>query len=326
MNIMLTNFCNRNCPYCFAKDKLRSAALERCSFLSRGNLKIIINFLKKSKMKHLGIIGGEPTLHPQFPKIIDELLRQGFNLKIFSNALFNAQVQQFLFKHRNKPWIMLANINPPDTYRKHEWQRINTALRILHDKVLLGFNISRINFNADFLIPLIKKHHLPRSIRLGVASPIVAEKNEYIAFNDHPRLSSRIVRFAEQCDKENISIRFDCGFALCNFSEQQLGKLFYCNAKFSSSCGEVIDVGPDLSVWRCFPLSAVCNKKLTDFKNLQGISLFYARKFMNFRKIGATQKCRGCRYLARRQCSGGCLAHIMNTFYIPGVSFPAVNN
>ena len=82
MNILLTNICNRSCPYCFAKGKLISEKPLLRSYIQLKDLKIIINFLKKSKQNTAGILGGEPTLHPEFKKIITILIKAGFYLKI----------------------------------------------------------------------------------------------------------------------------------------------------------------------------------------------------------------------------------------------------
>ena len=64
MNIAITNYCNLKCPYCFANKFIES---EKQS-ITEDQLDKILDFLFYSnlnKYKHkIGIIGGEPTLHP----------------------------------------------------------------------------------------------------------------------------------------------------------------------------------------------------------------------------------------------------------------------
>ena len=77
---------------------------------------------------------------------------------------------------------------------------------------------------------------------------------------------------------------------------------------FTSICSPPIDVGVDLTVWSCFPLSQVLNVKLTDFPNSIAIRDYYRSKFDAFKSFGQTEECLTCKYLRRGQCSGGCFA------------------
>ena len=74
MNIAITNYCNLNCPYCFANKFIDS---EKQS-LNENQLDKILDFLFYSKLNkykyRIGIIGGEPTLHPQFQDIVNKIV------------------------------------------------------------------------------------------------------------------------------------------------------------------------------------------------------------------------------------------------------------
>ena len=66
MNLIITDWCNRACPYCFAREKvglLGSDAPTR--FLSLPDLEFYLEFLVRSGLRELKLLGGEPTLHPQ---------------------------------------------------------------------------------------------------------------------------------------------------------------------------------------------------------------------------------------------------------------------
>ncbi len=314
MNIVFTNFCNRNCPYCFAKGKLNSAKNSRDSYINFKNLKIIINFLKKSKETQVGIIGGEPTLHPKFKEAVMMILDEEFHIGIYSNGIIKKDIITFLESIDKNRWIMLLNINQPESYTQKEWSKINRAMKTLNRKITLGFTIYRVNFNMDFIIGLIKKYNLRRIIRVGIANPLWGQDNKYLPMKDYNKLAPKIVKFARKCDDLDISLGFDCGFTLCSFTKKQCGQLFYYNSPLITVCGPVIDVGPDLKLWRCFVTSMIWNRKLTDFKDLQEIYQFYINKFEAFRKVGATNKCFRCKYLNRGQCSGGCLGHSLKSF------------
>lgn len=64
-NLMLTNWCNYKCPYCFGIDrmapKVKAEAMSDETFLG------ILNWLEKSHYHQaIHLMGGEPTLHPKF--------------------------------------------------------------------------------------------------------------------------------------------------------------------------------------------------------------------------------------------------------------------
>ena len=67
-NIAFINYCNLSCPYCFANEFIE----EKKQLISEEQLKKILNFLKLNKQNQakIGIIGGEPTLHPDFKKLL----------------------------------------------------------------------------------------------------------------------------------------------------------------------------------------------------------------------------------------------------------------
>lgn len=313
MNILFTNLCNRNCVYCFAKKQL-SRGKDGAAFLSPENLRIIMAFLKRSNEAGVGILGGEPTLHPDFARMISDLLGQGFGLNVFTNGVISQRAVDFLEKNMDKKLKLLINIHPLSSYNVKQRKQLVNTMEKLGKISQLGFNIYKKDFNADFLLGLVKKYGLHKSIRLGIANPLLGENNTHIPAGMHGRIAGKIVRLAKICDAEDISLNFDCGFTLCSFSEKQLGRLFYYNSVFHSHCYGAIDVGPNLEVWRCFATSGLWKRKLSDFKNLSEAIEFYDKKFEPFKLMGLKNKCLNCKYLKRRQCSGGCLTHALAAF------------
>ena len=83
-NILITNYCNRECSYCFAKDKVNKQnvnGVNRNRNLTLENVDLIINFLKQSNHSVFSILGGEPTLHPQFTQIVDRASSTGTSIE-----------------------------------------------------------------------------------------------------------------------------------------------------------------------------------------------------------------------------------------------------
>lgn len=318
MNILFTNFCNRNCAYCFAKGKLQIAKHMKDCYISFENLKISIDFMKKSKVRTIGVLGGEPTLHPEFKQAMQMLLENGFNITLFTNGIIKKDIVLFLKETEARKVKVILNIDEPEHYVEKEWTQIERTMKILGNKLQLGFTIYRTTFNMNFMLQLIETHNLVRGIRLGIASPIFGQNNKYLSPEEHKKIIPKIITFSNECDKLNVSFDFDCGFMLCSFTERNIGKIYYNKSLVRAVCNPVIDIGPDLSVWRCFATSMIYNKKLTDFEDVNEIEKFYNKKFRVFRKIGAKKECFSCKYLERSQCGGGCLGYTLKTLNLEG--------
>ena len=69
-NIAVLNYCNLKCPYCFADDMIQ----EKTKNIDLDDFREMLRFLSKTPDNHVGIIGGEPTLHPNFSDILKEVL------------------------------------------------------------------------------------------------------------------------------------------------------------------------------------------------------------------------------------------------------------
>ncbi|MCX5694279.1 MAG: radical SAM protein [Candidatus Omnitrophica bacterium] len=314
MNILFTNFCNQSCPYCFAKEEPALEKKLHPNYIKLKELSVIIDFLKQSKETRVGILGGEPTLHPEFKKAMAMVIQAGLGVTIFTNGLMDRDNSTFLKGIQARKCNVLLNLNSPESYTKKQWSIINRTAGLLRKRMRLGFNIYKLDNDLDFLVDFIQKYNLEKIIRLGMAVPIFGGNNKYIELADYPKVSEKIVNFIEKHRLTGISFTFDCGFTLCSFTDEQLGKLIRLRTTLISSCPPPIDVGPDLKLWHCFATSRMWNKKLTDFKDLQAVIKFYQTKFKAFRQVGATNGCLRCEYLRLDYCSGGCLGHTLKAF------------
>ena len=78
MNIHFTNYCNTKCSFCFGDFIMNSSRqISGEKEISFKNVKTYTDFLIKSRNMHTTIIGGEPTLHHEFEKVVDYMGRRG---------------------------------------------------------------------------------------------------------------------------------------------------------------------------------------------------------------------------------------------------------
>ncbi len=286
-------------------------------FVSMDDIEKFISYLKKSKLTLFSILGGEPTLHPNFIEICERALAENFKIRLFTNGLIppiNLTYLESICDKKEVDIEIILNINHPQMTPDNEWCQIKNTLESLREKVTLGFNIFDAEINFDFLSDLICEYHLNKNIRLGIAQPIVGEQNKHLVVKSYPDVGKKVVEFSEICDKKDIKIGLDCGFVLCMFNESQIGKLIYNNVNFSILCGSIIDIGPDLTVWNCFPLSKMHNVQLEDFETEKQLKHSYDDIYKPYRRFGMMDECFSCKYLLRGQCTGGCIAHKINSF------------
>lgn len=323
-NVLLTETCVRSCPYCFAKQYMTD--LDVSDSLTWDNLIYIADFLESSGEKHISLLGGEPLLHPHIAEFIEYLDYRGFTITVFTSGIMPAtRIEEFARKiHCHGPelkLIFVVNVNEPRLSPKSEIEKVKKFFELFGERSSLSFNIYRLDFQMEFLKDYIIDYGLIRRVRLGLAHPIPGSKNLYIDPSDFGKVRDTLMSIFPSMSEIGIIPGFDCGFPMCMFSDDDLGKLFkFTDRQMEFQCGPAVDIGTDLSCWSCFPLSDFNKKSLFDFANYQEIIQFYGNKMHEVREKerGIFPECDICSNNKNNLCSGGCLAHILNRFLKEG--------
>jgi radical SAM protein with 4Fe4S-binding SPASM domain len=317
-NILLTEKCVRSCPYCFAKKHMEGSAI---SGLSWDNLLYIADFLDISGHRKVSLLGGEPTLHPLFVDFTTYLIARNFHVNVFTSGIMSAQklkeCRRYLSGLTLDRLSFTCNMNHPDLSTMKETEKIHAFLSAFGHLTTLGYNIYHTGFDFTFLIQLINEYNLVRHIRIGLAHPIPGEVNAYIPTEEIKDIARRFAGFFDLFERFGISPGFDCGMPMCIFTEEELGRLLKLNrGTVSFGCGPAIDIGPDMQVWSCFPLSNVHKRSLYEFNSMQEIDSFYKELHTKIRqeRAGVFEDCDNCRYRLNDVCRGGCIAHSLNRF------------
>lgn len=273
--------------------------------MSSEELDTILSFMNPED-DVVSLLGGEPTLHSRFKEIVERVCDDGYNVKIFTNGA-TAGLRDIHGIAPNDVKIIL-NLNMPDTYNSKEWEQIEKNCKLFKEQIALSFNVYRPDFSWDYLKSAILDWQLFPFIRIGMAQPINGIDNAYLKEEDMREASANLVAMAEDLANHGISLGFDCGFRTCNFTQEELGILAECGANFLFACKPVIDIGPGLMTWRCFPFSVGPGVKLTDFESLKEIEQYFVDKWSDIQQVGNTEDCGECRNLKLTTCSGGCLS------------------
>ena len=312
-NIAIIDYCNLKCPYCFANDYIQN---NQPKTISIEELYKIFNFLKKGIQPNnrIGIIGGEPTLHPNFKEILNEIITfsKDYHLRpptVFSNGILLGQYS-FLFNHDA---TALINLNHPDIVGNTKWSQIEYSLKNLeaagafdNKRITIGINLYENMKDWSYIFEIAKKYNLSE-IRCSVVAPtcniVYNTKDTYYENN-----KQLFLNFVKDANQNNIIVRLDCNsIPLCYFSDDEKTLIYQTVKNFKSYCTPVIDITPDYKAISCFGVGIPVD--LNDFENLEHLTRYFQMKQINSliknNKIG---KCKDCPKIDNFSCQGGCLA------------------
>lgn len=320
-NVLLTQKCVRRCPYCFASKHMRGANPDL--FLSWEDFIYITDFIQNSGERHISLLGGEPTLHPNFVEYVLYLMERDFHVTVFTSGVMSPSTL-------DKTTALLSNIDPqrlgfvcnvnepektPTSFA--ELEQLYGFLERFSLLVTCGFNIYRPDFSLEFIFQLIQKYGLGRHIRLGLAHPIPCYETVHIPITKFQKVAERLLSHVPLLTRLGIDIGLDCGFQKCLFNDTQIGQLFRVsrgNLKFG--CGPAIDIGPDMMAWSCFPLASFHKKSVFEFDSIQSIHRYFSdlHKKVRVEVSGVFPECYFCTNREKGICSGGCIAHAISKF------------
>jgi radical SAM protein with 4Fe4S-binding SPASM domain len=312
-NLILTRVCNQKCTFCFTNFLTQP---QREAFVSLERFHEMIAFLDRSNSTQVRFLGGEPTIHPRFPELLDSAAKSDKKIVIFSNGLIPEKSLEAIENYSAKELIVLINANvfSDNSGNKGIIAKIRNVLTRLKGKCQLGYTIFKSNFSIISLMELIDEFDLIKSIRLGVAQP-TSWDNKYLPVRCYPFIGQKIASFAETLKEKDIIIELDCGFVRCMFSDKEMDTLAKFEVKFGWHCSPIIDIDLDGSALACFPLSQ--EMRVKDATSLSQSEVLYEfnKKFQIIRGIGIYPECQNCIYLENQICSGGCLSMVLKRFH-----------
>lgn len=321
-NIMLTYRCNLNCPYCFANEFVNHSELD----ITMENFTAATAFIKKSADRHVGLIGGEPTVHKHFQEILRTLAEDDSfdSVTIYTNGI---QMDSCLKFMKNTKFNMLVNCNSPQDIGEKKFAKIQENLdrvfQIEHvwKRVNLSVNLYNDNMDFAYVIQLLTRYHLHR-VRMSVTVPnIDADKKA----NSLAYLRSRkdyILKFILECAKQDVAPYFDCNvIPKCVWTDEQAQLLEEVIEKFHlkstnlrgdrSFCRPVIDILPNLTAVRCFGTSDFTKVSIQDFRCLDDLRNYYVNLVdCHVTSCMRENACKACYERKVLQCTAGCLAFV----------------
>jgi len=297
-NLCITTACNQYCSYCFAH-KARQASP---SFMNPELFGKALDFLIRSGIDQARLLGGEPTLHPDFVRFAETALHRGLRLLVFSNGLMPETTLRWLEEAPERSVTALINVTPDASRKQRE------TLARLGRRATLGFNIHTPAFQPEFLLELIRRHGSLPSIRFGLAHPCIDASNVYLHPKHYAAVGSRLAAFSAEARASGVELQFDCGFVPCMFPSGSLETLGPSATDLGLRCSPVPDLLPDGRFVSCFPLSELHQETLRDQDTAAELRHRFDSALAGRRALGVFRECASCELHAADRCLGGCLA------------------
>lgn len=293
------------------------------AYLGWEDLIHLADMFQRAGERNIPILGGEPSLHPQFLDMVLYVLNRGFKATVFTTGVFSESLRQEAAKAFSdvpgEQLTFVCNINDPRFTPVEPAQALATErfLDVFGGRVVPGFNIYHADFDLAFLCDLINRFGLRRGIRLGIAHPIPGRQTAHLTLEQLDSIIERIFTWAPLFERLRVQPGLDCGFPLCRFTDAQLGWLYrHTGGRSQFSCGPVLDIGPDMTVWSCFPLSDFHKRSVFEFDDLPTMIGYYRDLHTRLRveQGGIYEACDGCAHRQEGLCQGGCVAHALANF------------
>lgn len=317
-NIAILNECNLRCPYCFADDMIENQkhdAVHQSQIMSVDDFVKVLKFLDGQPIGRIGIIGGEPTLHPDIKQILNET--KAFCLKnrcastIFTNGIHLDVIIPFISRDL---FTLLININSPDVTGKENYEKIIENLHLIYDsfgwedKASIGLNIYHELDDYSYFYDIIKQFHI-KQVRTSIVAPTYKDhQKDKEAY--YKKMKNKALKVYQKIYEAGAIVRLDCNrIPLCYFSKEEIEKLnLYTDNKYDYFfCSPTIDITPRLEAVRCFGVYKPVS--IFNFESYDALYRYFQVK-QDYVQIesNCVQRCKKCKNFDSMSCYGGCLA------------------
>jgi len=317
-NLMITRKCNLDCPYCFASDYVGEGGMDEAAFRSA------LDFaMSGAYTRSVGIMGGEPTLHPDIAKFL-EILEADERVKrvtLMTNGTRIAHISDILA--RSKKLLVLVNCNGPKTIPAASYEKMRENIRVmlgelgLRGRLTLGMNLYASDMDTGYILDILREQGL-RELRTSVVVPAKRCQTEMDALPYFRSMKPLVRDLFFRLFAMGVAPFFDCNAMPECLWEYEADFIRAMRDMLKgttnvlageSRCYPIVDILPDLTAVRCFGLGTCTVRRIGDFKNLDELCGHYWRTVDCFScNTCSSGECVDCGRRLNGQCVGGCLA------------------
>lgn len=317
-NLMITKQCNLKCRYCFANEFVN----QQNDIMTYENFLKCLDFLQTNPKERIGIIGGEPTLHPELKQMLVRLIDSPFqSVCLFTNGIL---LDKFFNELRNSKFQILINLNSPEMIGEKLYNKIinNADIMInnlyMRDQIAFGLNVYSPDMDYQYIFDVLKKFG-QKKLRISVAVPNLESNREIDPLDYFNNMKPIVMEIVYKLLELGVAPWFDCNYIPnCIFLDEEMQTLNRYESilkhsnilQMNSICSPVVDILPDLQVVRCFGMSDYYKVNLNDFRNIDEIKRHFLAKVDGLAyHILPNSNCNDCIEYISGKCSCGCYAY-----------------
>ncbi|MCX5704055.1 MAG: radical SAM protein [Candidatus Omnitrophica bacterium] len=327
LRICITYYCNRNCSFCYSQGLQK----EFKEHMSLADFEFLCRWARSQGWSSLRLLGGEPTMHPEFRAILDIARQSGFTISISSNGTYEPGIISSLDR------ALIESINfsyPQDDYRPQEFDFFQMNIKRVVDKkipVVFSWVIYPDREDWQQIIDLAKKFQRRAIVRFSMVIPGHAKNFDAQVFKKHTQaMAKQILNIAHYAYENYVVFYFYRPLLPCMFNQAQKKFLrsispFLFDSFCSCSCveGTMLTVNPDLSCSPC-PSLFLKGLKIAPDMTRETISQDFKVKLKQLSIQPLMEACQTCQYFinykhyledkshkfsSEELCHGGCFQY-----------------
>ncbi len=318
-NIMITYRCNLRCPYCFANEFVNMSSTD----ITLENFDKAVAFITKNGPAHVGLIGGEPTLHAQFGTILEKLILNPSvsEVTVYTNGILLDQYFKLLVHPKFR---LLVNWNTREQIGDANFDRIQRNVDTLmfeyhmKDRINLGLNLHSMDMDYSYMAQLLQRYHLHR-LRISLTVPDFKQGVDVDVLEYFKSYKAFLLKFFRDMDAIQVLPYYDCNkppYCIWDDEERKWLEEYVGRYPVSESnlighksfCYPVVDILPDLRAVRCFGMSDFAKVNIADFESIADIASYFLNTVDACAyKISSHANCNACYQRLTRHCTAGCM-------------------
>lgn len=304
IRIYLTENCNAKCPWCFNRD-----TRDRSKDMDLPTAKKLVDYLCLNRFQRLSIMGGEPTIHPDFVEFYN-YVSDRMEIMLFTNGTMPDKIESIKVRPSNTIVYNFDFLKEPfdDKLFSHDC------------KYILEICL-RLNSDIDKLIEdieSIRKYEISNNLMFYYNITLDCTAN---LFTNKALINSKLNQLLDYAlTHRDINWKWDHGYPKCVISHETFSKmvsLYGPNSYFSLCLGMQGCAGLITSDFKLVHCNQYRNEEL-NIINPDGSFIPYERfrSFLimeNFHKIESLRNtsCMDCPYFMS-DCNGACTAQRFN--------------
>ena len=318
MNIILTTRCNKNCSFCFARQ-----AEQTKKDMALADFQRLIELAARDHNREcIKLLGGEPTLHPEFVQMLDFLQSRHLPATLISNLLYTDQTLRARITRAAEAGLIrsvLANAAELTAANlaifKQNYLALIEASRpnVPGSNIAAGITISRHKSTAEEVAYLdFLAAELPITLlRLSLDFLVENRRDEF--FINNKEYGQKILAIIHKCLDLRLPMSWDCKLYPCLFTEEDFQKDisgFLQNMRTICHYRDApFDIFPDMSYIHCYPARALSGTNILRFQRIseaQGEIAFLKKTLRGLHAEDFPPACADCRYQRQGQCDSLC--------------------